>query len=49
MTSTGYSVLNRGQAMRKEIEENASIFIIWAPIIGPGVASECQCKVGLHF
>ena len=41
------------EAMRKEIEEKMQISAIdiygLSEVIGPGVASECQCKVGLHI
>ena len=41
------------EAMRKEIEEKIQISAIdiygLSEVIGPGVASECQCKNGLHI
>jgi len=41
------------EAMRKEIEEKMQISAIdiygLSEVIGPGVASECQCKNGLHI
>jgi len=41
------------EAMRKEIEEKMQISAIdiygLSEVIGPGVASECQCKAGLHI
>ena len=41
------------EAMRKEIEEKMQISAIdiygLSEVIGPGVASDCQCKNGLHI
>jgi len=41
------------EAMRREIEEKLQISAIdiygLSEVIGPGVASECQCKQGLHI